>query len=161
MAQRKKQRVLDIRWMIERDMPQVLEIEKQGFNDPWDENAFRQCLRIRNCIGMVMEYGNDVVGFIIYERHKHHIEILNIAVRNEYRRMCIGTAMLDKLKSKLSAERIPTLMVNVIDENLAAHLWLQSNGFRCTEVIHGLYSDCPCQDAYKFVFDVSEGKGGW
>jgi ribosomal protein S18 acetylase RimI-like enzyme len=156
MARKPKQRILHMRWMIESDLDAVLEIEKQGFVDPWDENTFRQCLRIRSCIGMVMVYGNDVVGYMVYERHKRHIDVLNIAVRNEYRRMCVGSAMLDKLKTKMSVERISSLSLMVIDENLEAHLWLRSNGFRCTEVVRGLYADHPHQDVYKFMFEVKE-----
>lgn len=42
-----------IRWMIRRDMQEVLEIEKSGFEFPWSEEDFIRCLRQRNCIGMV------------------------------------------------------------------------------------------------------------
>ena len=43
-----------IRWMIRRDMPGVLEIEKLSFEYPWTEEDFIRCLRRRNCIGMVV-----------------------------------------------------------------------------------------------------------
>ena len=56
-----------IRWMIRRDMPEVLEIEQSSFEFPWTEEDFIRCLRQRNCIGMVAEYDEKVVGFMIYE----------------------------------------------------------------------------------------------
>src|SRR3954451_20269262 len=54
-----------IRWMIRRDMPEVLAIEHAGFEYPWCEEECLRVLRQRNCIGMVAEYGERVVGFMI------------------------------------------------------------------------------------------------
>jgi len=49
-----KQRLgVHIRWMIRRDMPEVLDIESGSFEFPWSEEDFIRCLRQRNCIGMV------------------------------------------------------------------------------------------------------------
>ena len=59
-----------IRWMIRRDMPDVLEIERQDFEFPWIDEDFIRCLRQRNCIGMVAEHEDHVVGFMIYELHQ-------------------------------------------------------------------------------------------
>ncbi len=60
-----------IRWMIRRDMPSVIEIEENSFEFPWSEDEFIRCLRQRNCIGMVAELSEQVVGFMIYELHKN------------------------------------------------------------------------------------------
>ncbi|MDA8746115.1 ribosomal-protein-alanine N-acetyltransferase RimI, partial [Rubripirellula amarantea] len=56
-----------IRWMIRRDMPAVLAIENKSFEFSWTEEDFIRCLRQRNCIGMVAEENDQVVGFMIYE----------------------------------------------------------------------------------------------
>ena len=69
-----------IRWMIRRDMPSVLDIESRCFEFAWSEDDFIRCLRQRNCIGMVAEEDNQVVGFMIYELHKNRLHILNFAV---------------------------------------------------------------------------------
>lgn len=44
-----------IRWMIRRDMAEVLNIEHDSFEFPWTEEDFLGCLRQRNCIGMIAE----------------------------------------------------------------------------------------------------------
>ena len=75
-----------IRWMIRRDMPEVLAIEHAGFEFPWCEEEFLRVLRQRNCIGMVAELGERVVGFMIYELHKSKLNILDFAVHPEFRR---------------------------------------------------------------------------
>ena len=75
-----------IRWMIRRDMPEVLDIERAAFEFPWFEEEFIRCLRQRNCIGMVAEHAERVVGFMIYELHKTRLHILNFAVAADLRR---------------------------------------------------------------------------
>ena len=40
-----------IRWLIRRDMDEVLSIEQGSFEYPWTEEEFLCCLRQRNCIG--------------------------------------------------------------------------------------------------------------
>ncbi len=44
-----------IRWMIRRDMPEVLQTEQESFDYSWTEEDFLRCLRQRNCIGMVAD----------------------------------------------------------------------------------------------------------
>jgi ribosomal-protein-alanine N-acetyltransferase len=162
LAKKKTQRGIHMRWMIRRDIPQVLEIESKSFNEPWTEENFLEVLRLRNCIGMVIEYEGEVIGFILYELHDHStipgrpIEILNIAVHPEYRRMMIGTAMIEKLKSKLSFQRRRKLIAWISDANLEAQVWLRSNGFLCTKIAKERYPDRPEMDAYKFEFVTSQ-----
>jgi len=55
-----------VRWMIRRDMPEVVAIEREAFEFPWAEDDFTRCLRQRNCIGMVAEMADSVVAFMIY-----------------------------------------------------------------------------------------------
>src|SRR5436190_2514550 len=119
-----------IRWMIRRDMPEVLAIENDSFEFPWCENDFLRCLRQRNCIGMVAEHDDRVVGFMIYELHKARLHVLNFAVGSRSRRLGIGTQMIEKLVGKLSLQRRNRILLEVRETNLAAQLFFRSSGFR-------------------------------
>jgi ribosomal-protein-alanine N-acetyltransferase len=136
-----------IRWMIRRDMPAVLDIENQSFEFPWSEEEFIRCLRQRNCIGMVAEQDDQVVGFMIYELHKNRLHILNFAVDPEARRSGIGSAMIDKLVGKLSHDRRNRIMLEVRETNLDAQLFFRSRGFRAISVLRDFYDDST-EDAY-------------
>ncbi len=136
-----------IRWMIRRDMPEVLQIETGSFEFPWFEEDFIRCLRQRNCIGMVAEHGERVVGFMIYELHKTRLHVLNFAVAPEYRRMNVGQQMIEKLVSKLSSQRRTRISLEVRETNLAAQLFFRQNGFRATAVLRDFYDDST-EDAY-------------
>jgi [ribosomal protein S18]-alanine N-acetyltransferase len=136
-----------IRWMIRRDMPEVLGIEHQDFEFPWSDEDFIRCLRQRNCIGMVAEHDDRVVGFMIYELHKTRIHVLNFAVADEYRRRGVGSQMVAKLIAKLSAQRRSRVVLEVRETNLAAQLFFRENGFKAVSVLRSFYEDTP-EDAY-------------
>lgn len=140
-----------IRWMIRRDMPEVLDIEQSSFETAWSEEEFLRVLRQRNCIGMVAEHGERVVGFMIYELHKSKLEILNFAVCPEFRRQGVGTQMVAKLVGKLSSHRRMRIVMNVRETNLAAQLFFRDMSFRASEVVRGFYEDTN-EDAYVLQF---------
>jgi len=136
-----------IRWMIRRDMPEVLDVERASFEFPWAEEDFIRCLRQRNCIGMVAEHDDRVVGFMIYELHKNRIHVLNFAVAADCRRAGVGSQMIAKLIAKLSAQRRSRVVLEVRETNLSAQLFFRENGFRAVSVLRAYYEDTP-EDAY-------------
>jgi ribosomal-protein-alanine N-acetyltransferase len=136
-----------IRWMIRRDMAEVLDVENESFEFPWLEEDFIRCLRQRNCIGMVAEHDDRVVGFMIYELHKTRLHVLNFAVNSAYRRRGIGNQMISKLVSKLSLERRTRIMLEVRETNLPAQLFFRTAGFRAVSVLRDYYDDTT-EDAY-------------
>jgi ribosomal-protein-alanine N-acetyltransferase len=145
-AKQQQQRV-QIRWMIRRDMAEVLETEAEGFEFPWCEDDFIRCLRQRNCIGMVAELDDRVVGFMIYELHKTRLHLLNFAVAKSCRRHGVGAQMLAKLMAKLSGQRRTRILLEVRETNLAAQLFFRKLGFRAVSVLRDFYEDTT-EDAY-------------
>ncbi len=147
MAKDCKSKRVHIRWMIRRDMPSVLMIENNSFEFAWTEDEFIRCLRQRNCIGMVCELDDEIVGFMIYELHKNRLHILNFAVSAEFRRSGIGSQMIDKLLGKLSYERRNRIMLEVRETNLNAQLFFRDCGFKAISVLRDFYHDST-EDAY-------------
>lgn len=145
--QQQEQLRVHIRWMIRRDMAEVLEIEGQGFEFPWSEDDFLRCLRQRNCIGMVAEHDDRVVGFMIYELHRTRLHLLNFAVAQDLRRRRTGSQMLGKLLAKLSSQRRTRIVLEVRETNLAAQIFFRNQGFRAVSVLRDFYDDTT-EDAY-------------
>ncbi len=146
-SKQKQQQRVQIRWMIRRDMAEVLEIESEGFEFPWCEDDFIRCLRQRNCIGMVAEQFDSVVGFMIYELHKTRLHLLNFAVARPLRRKGVGAQMLAKLIAKLSNQRRTRILLEVRETNLAAQLFFRQMNFRAVSVLRDFYEDT-IEDAY-------------
>jgi ribosomal-protein-alanine N-acetyltransferase len=147
-----------IRWMIRRDMPEVLGTEQESFEYPWTEEDFLRCLRQRNCIGMVAEQGEKVVGFMIYELHKAKLHILNFAVHPGCRRSGVGGQMVSKLISKLSSHRRTRITLEVRETNLPAQLFYRSQGFKAVRVMRCFYEDTG-EDAYLLQYRLPEDTG--
>jgi len=151
-SQYQKQAIgIQIRWMIRRDMPEVLRIENESFEFNWTEEDFLACLRQRNCIGMVAEHENHVVGFMIYELHKTRLHILNFAVSPGFRRLAVGAQMVEKLANKLSQQRRQEIVLEVRETNLPAQLFFHAQGFRAVKVLRNHYADS-AEDAYVMQF---------
>jgi ribosomal-protein-alanine N-acetyltransferase len=141
--------------MIRRDMPEVLAIEHAGFEYPWCEEEFLRVLRQRNCIGMVAEYGERIVGFMIYELHRNKIHVLDFATHADFRRQSVGRQMVAKLVGKLSSQRRNRIALFVRETNLSAQLFYRVMGFRATEVLREHYADTG-EDAYNMQYHLDE-----
>ena len=128
-----------IRWMIRRDMPEVLAIEHASFEYPWCEEEFLRVLRQRNCIGMVAELGERIVGFMIYELHRNKIHVLDFATQPDFRRQGIGRQMVSKLVSKLSSQRRNRIALTLRETNLTSQFFFRMVGFRAVEVLREHY----------------------
>ncbi len=96
---------------------------------------------------MVAEHDNRVVGFMIYELHKTKLHILNFAVAPAFRRLAVGTQMIEKLINKLSQQRRQEIVLEVRETNLQAQLFYQTQGFRAVNVLRSHYADS-AEDAY-------------
>ncbi len=143
---------IHVRWMIRRDMREVLDVEKEAFEFPWSDEDFTRCLRQRNCIGMVAESGESVVAFMIYELHRSRLHVLNFAVARSHRRLGVGTRMMEKLIGKLTPERRNRIVLEVRETNLPAQLFFRSLGFRAISVLKDFYQDTT-EDAYLMHYD--------
>lgn len=151
-----KERVkVHIRWMIRRDMPEVLQTEQSSFEYAWTEDDFLRCLRQRNCIGMVAEENERIVGFMIYELHKNHLHLLNFAVNPEFRRSGVGGQMVAKLIGKLSSHRRSRITLAVRERNLDAQLFFRAQEFKATRVLRNYYEDSG-EDAFQMEHWVED-----
>jgi ribosomal-protein-alanine N-acetyltransferase len=116
-------------------MPEVLAIEKQCFPYPWREKDFLRSLQQRNCIGMVAEWREQIVGYMIYHLQKKSLELLNFAVRRDDWRLGIGKELMTKLKGKTAPKRRHKLTMTIWDANINAHLFFKAMGFTAMDIV--------------------------
>ena len=144
-----------VRWMIRRDLVEVLAIEQEAFEFPWSEDDFIRCLRQRNCIGMVAEMAESVVAFMIYELHRSRLHVVNLAVRRSHRRLGVGTLLLDRLAAKLAPDRRDRILLEVRERNLPAQVFFRALGYRAIAVLKDFYQDST-EDAYLMQYQVPD-----
>ena len=141
-----------VRWFTRRDMAEVMDIEGDSFEYPWSESDFIRVFH--HCIGMVAEHDEQVAGYMIYELHAKHLDVLNFAVAPRFRRQGVGAALAANLVSKLSTGKRNRITLEIRDSNLAGHLFFQSQGFRAVGVRRDAYEDTS-EDAYLFQYRLS------
>ncbi len=112
---------INVRWMIRRDVPEVLVIDEFGTNDNLlkSDDDITNILRDRNYIGKVAEdsVDNDVfikgvraadiidrriLGYIIYHVGESSYDIVRLAVHPLIRKQGVGRAIINRLKKDVT-----------------------------------------------------------
>lgn len=147
---------LHIRWLTEMDLPDVLEIERGSFDDPWTEEEFRKVLRLRNYVGMVAvtESLGIVVGYMVYGLKPGGLELASLAVNPNFRREGIGRQMIAKLVGKLSPRVRKSIDLVVMETNMGAVKFFSQVGFIAIGVLRGFYRETSGEDGYRMVYRV-------
>jgi [ribosomal protein S18]-alanine N-acetyltransferase len=157
MATKPCVKIDEIRWMVRSDMPEVLAIDEACFEFPWREDDFIRVLRQRNNIGMVAIVKGCVVAYMLYELHRNRLHVLNFAVHPNVQRRGVGTALVNKLISKLSLQRRNRIMLEVRETNVDAQLFFRSHGFRAVSLLKDFYEDT-AEDAYLMQYRYTADK---
>ncbi len=133
------------------DLPSVLQIEEESFDDPWNEDEFIRCLQHPKIMNIVAKVGDTIVGFMIYELLEDRLHLLNLGVKTEFRRKGVGKILIKFLENKLSNGRRKKVVLEVIETDLSAQLFFKKMGFRSIKVLHNFFKDSE-RDAYRMQF---------
>lgn len=141
-----------IRWMLRRDIPEVLSIENQSYQCPCTESELVEMIKQRRCVVFVAEVDDQVAGYMLYEFERHTLTLLKLGVRRDARRTGVGSKLINKLKEKLSVCRKERIVLEVSDRNLPAHLFFSHLGFRANAVITDSFGNA----SYAMEYSVSD-----
>jgi ribosomal protein S18 acetylase RimI-like enzyme len=144
---------LTIRWMIRSDTENLLAIEFDSFDDPWDEDELAAYRRINTAVTVVAEYGSDMVGYCCYRLHRNWIQIDNLAVRLEDRRKGVATTLLASIAGKLSWNRRHLIGGMVRETNLPAQQILKACSWRCLSTYPRHFSND--EDGYWMIYGLA------
>jgi ribosomal-protein-alanine N-acetyltransferase len=139
-----------IRTMYPDDLPGILQVERQCFADPWDEQEFRRQLRQANCFGTVAVVRSAVVGYMIHEILAGEVVVLSVAVALEHQRCGIAGDLVRKQFVTLEPKYRNRIVANVRESNLEAQLFFKSLRFRAVRVLSNFYDEMG-EDAYRMV----------
>lgn len=143
------------RWMIRRDLDNVVWIEERSYEEPWTVDEFLQCLRHRNVIGVVQESGGQVVGYAVYELNKRTLDVLTFGIHPAFRRRGNGRQLLWHMKKKLNDKR-RYLDCTLSERNVSGQLFLRACGFRVIQIICGLFDEQTDGYMFRFFGDFAE-----
>jgi [ribosomal protein S18]-alanine N-acetyltransferase len=129
----------------ERDLAEILEIERDSFPTPWSPGLFRNEMEnsiSRMLVGKtVREREIEVVGYVVFWRVADEIHIHNIAVRRDLRKCGIASRLLSKVIRDCLQEGARFVTLEVRRSNLPAQKLYESFGFTVRGVRCGYYTD--------------------
>lgn len=131
---------LSLRAMTLEDLPQVLKIERQCFSTPWSEEMFLQELRNKDSLLFVAEHEGRVAGYIATRLlGGGHSEIRVLAVRPDFRRKGVATALIERALRALYYRGAKKVYLEVRQSNTPARKLYLKAGFVETGIRRNYY----------------------
>ena len=143
---------ITLRRYSRRDLDTLAKIDGECFGpNAWAADDLLSLLRIPEIFCGVVEIDKQVVAYAIYAIDKDCLWLTRIAVRPTMQRLGIGSAIVDRIKSKLGNQKRTQIGVTVPEDNVAMQLFLREQGFVATSTIRTLIKG---RDAYMFLYDI-------
>ena len=122
--------MMTITTMTEDHVPQIAEIEKLCFSDPWSENSVASELHNPLSLWLVALDGDQVAGYIGSQSVLDGADMMNVAVHPDYRRQGIAGNLVKSLFTALGEKGIKHLMLEVRQSNAPAIALYEGLGFQ-------------------------------
>lgn len=146
--------ILQIEWLIRRDLPEILSIDRRCFRCCWTDEDFCAALRNRYVIGIVAkDRQGRVVGFMVYELDKSRLFLQRLAVDPVFRRRGYASQMISRLVEKLNQQRRHSIALWLRESNLPAQLFFRARNFQCVGTQRGHFQD-PVEDGHLMQYQL-------
>ena len=137
---------MTITHMTENHVPQIAELEKICFCDPWSENSIASELGNRLSCWLVALEENAVVGYVGSQTVLGETDMMNIAVHPDHRRQGIAAALIEALIEELKGKGSHCLTLEVRASNESARSLYEKLGFQQAGIRKNYYRN-PKEDA--------------
>lgn len=127
-------------------VPQVAQLEKLCFADPWSEMSIESELKSIWSYWVVAVENEQVVGYVGSQSSIDETDIMNIAVHPDWRRHGIAESLIDYLIKDLKNRGSHALMLEVRVSNDPAIALYEKLGFRQVGLRKNYYRN-PKEDA--------------
>lgn len=130
--------------MTEEALPEVLEIERKSFPVPWTEQGFKEELDRPFAYLFVAKASRNnpaILGYICFWMFMGELHILNLAVHPDYRRLGIGSRLLEFALKMGNAAEVEFAVLEVRPSNKAAIRLYNRYGFVQVGIRRGYYSE--------------------
>nr|WP_284048081.1 ribosomal protein S18-alanine N-acetyltransferase [Marinobacter sp. ATCH36] len=119
---------MTIRALCEDDLPEVLDIERQGYSFPWSESVFRGCFRPDYRL-WALDIGDGLSGYAVVAYMAGEAHLLNLCVAAGQRRSGAGRRLLRHLVAESARDGMSQVLLEVRNSNDGALDLYVSEGF--------------------------------
>ena len=127
-------------------VPQVAQLEKLCFADPWSEKSIATELDSPWSYWVVAVADGQVVGYVGSQSSYEQADIMNVAVHPDWRRRGIAESLIDCLMKELRTRNCMALMLEVRASNAPAITLYEKLGFHQVGLRKNYYRN-PKEDA--------------
>jgi ribosomal-protein-alanine N-acetyltransferase len=127
-------------------VPQIAQLEKLCFSDPWSENSIASELNSRLSDWLVVTEGEQVVAYVGAQTVIDSSDMMNIAVHPDFRRRGIAEMLVAALEEQLRQRGSKMLLLEVRDSNAPAIALYEKLGFHQAGLRKNYYRN-PKEDA--------------
>ena len=127
-------------------VPQVAQLEKLSFADPWSEMSIASELQNLWAYWLVAVQDDMVVGYIGSQSTIDETDVMNVAVHPDWRRQGIAAQLIENLIEELKKRGSHALMLEVRASNAPAISLYEKMGFRQVGLRKNYYRN-PKEDA--------------
>lgn len=138
---------MEIRLMEKSDIPQLAELERLCFSDPWSVSAFEYELNNPLSLWLVAVQEDNVAGYVGSQTVMDESDMMNIAVHPDFRRQGIAENLITNLILLLNTRQSKSLTLEVRVSNAPAISLYKKMGFLQVGRRPGYYRN-PREDAY-------------
>ena len=119
--------------MEEKDLPEVLAIEKESFVSPWTAGMFKDELKVKHsqCLVARLYSGekSQVAGYIIFWIVADEAHLHNLAVKKEFRKQGLARHFMDVMNGIAKKVGLKTQTLEVRESNAEAIKLYRKCGF--------------------------------
>ena len=127
-------------------VPEIAALEKLCFSDPWSEKSIASELDNPLSCWLVSLEGETVTGYVGSQTVLDETDMMNIAVRPDFRRQGIARALIEALTVQLKKRGSQALMLEVRSSNASARMLYEKLGFVQVGIRRNYYHN-PREDA--------------
>lgn len=123
------------------DINEVMAIERTAYRYPWSERFFLQEIGAQCARSVLAEADGKIVGYVLFWLLPDEVDVHNIAVHQEFRRMGIGRKLLHHAIRTGRERASVRVTLEVRKSNTVAQNLYLSQGFVVVGERRGYYSD--------------------
>ena len=133
--------MISFRLCEEKDLPFVMELDREAFFDPWSRDTWQGELQNKIAVWLVEELNNQVVGYAGIWVVAVEAQVMRVAVKEELRNQGLGLVLTRALIQKAWDAGADAVTLEVRESNVAAQKVYERCGFVSEGVRPNYYED--------------------